>query len=106
MKLYDLESLFLERVSQLRIRDRVHMQGHLFFAIQLLANARDMRASQRLEVRSVAMDEPFHAFFDVENIRHAGYQMSAGPQQTRKLAQRLLRILDVLEPFNARHVVE
>ena len=72
----------------------------------MLTNARDMRPSQRAEVRSVTMDKPLHAFFDVENIRHAGYQMSAGPQQTRKLAQRLLWVLDVLEPFNAGDVVE
>ncbi len=52
------------------------------------------------------MDEPLQTLFDVQDIRHAYDQVPARPQHSCEFANRLLRIFDVLEPFETRDVVE
>ena len=60
-----------------------------------------MLFGNRLEVRSVAVQQPLHALFNIQNIRHADHQMSARCQHPGKLANCLVRIFNVLEAFQA-----
>src|SRR6267143_5294339 len=102
----DLKAELLEDVTQLGITDRIDVRGDLFAVIVFRAQALDMRARHWLEVRSVTVEQPFQTFFDIQNVGNADYNLSARPQHSRKLANCLLRILDMLQPFETGDIVE
>src|ERR1044072_9769922 len=64
------------------------------------------RARDRLEVRGVAMEQPLQTLFNVKNIWNANDQVAVRLEHARKLAQRLLWILDVFETFKTSYVIE
>src|SRR5882762_11426352 len=102
----DLKAVLLEDVTQLGIADRIDVRGNLFAVIVFRAQALDMRARHWLEVRSVTVEQPFQTLFDIQNVGNADYDFSARSQHSRKLANCLLRILDVLQTFETGDVIE
>src|SRR5882672_7178137 len=102
----DLKAVLLEDVAQLGITDRIDVRGDLFAVIVFRAQALDLRARHWLEVRSVTVEQPLQTFFDIQNVGNADYHFPARPQHPRKLANCLLRILDVLQPFETGDIVE
>src|SRR6266513_5331119 len=102
----DFKSIFLQDITQLRVPDRIHMRRYLFAIVMLDAQTRSLLARDWFEMRRITVDKPLQALFNIQNIRHAHNQMSARPHQTRELAHRLLRILDVLQAFQTSVVIK
>src|SRR5437016_3765416 len=106
MRLRNLKTVLLEDVTQLGITNRIDVRSDLFTVVVLRAQAPDLRARDRLEVRCVTIEQPFQTFFDIQNVWNADYHRPAGPQHSREFTNRLLRIFDVLQPFEAGDKVE
>ena len=100
------EAVFFENVAQLRIGDGIDVQNDFFFFSPLFVAHAQVLFGNRLEVRRVAVEQPFHALFDIQNIGHADHQLPAGREQPREFANRLMRIFDVLEAFEASDVLK
>ena len=87
VELDDLKTVFLERIPQLRIPNRIYMQRHFDPFAELFSHLRYRLAREWFEMRSVAIDEPLQTFFNVQNIWNACDQVPAGPQQFACAAQ-------------------
>src|ERR1700686_894561 len=106
MQARDLKAVLFEDVTQLRITNRIDVRSDLFAVVVFGAQALDMRARHWLEVRSITVKQPLQTFFDIQNIGDAYYHSATRPQQPRELANCLLWIFNVLEPFKAGDIIE
>src|SRR2546425_4784669 len=82
------------------------MQRHFDFIAKLFSHVLDGHSRNRLEMRSVAVDEPLQTLLDIQNVGNACDQVAAEAQHACELAYGLLRIVDVFETLNTGSVVK
>src|SRR6185312_14428414 len=82
------------------------MQRHFLFSCQVRRQICERCPRQRLKMGCVSINQPLQAFFDIENVRNACDQLPARTQRASKLSNRVLRILNVFEPFETSNVIK